>query len=94
MSPSPSIRTVQTPRGLVVEIGGDHDLRTVPDIQTAIEAAGPDLWLVDLTACSFIDSTVVNELANRPAEHPLTVVAPRGGFPRRMLDWSPFRASG
>jgi hypothetical protein len=67
MTPAPSIRSVQTPRGLVVEIGGDHDLRTVPDIHAAIETAGPELWLVDLTACSFIDSTVVSELANRPA---------------------------
>jgi len=46
----------------VVALTGDHDLSTVPDLQTALADAADCDVIVDLTDTTFIDSAVLGTL--------------------------------
>ncbi len=69
---------------VVVEVGGDVDLKTAPELEHELVRAaesGAGLVLVDLTDCTFIDSSALNALvhgkaAADAAEARLVVVCP------------------
>jgi anti-sigma B factor antagonist len=73
-----------------VALVGEHDLATAPELAEALrETAGP--VLVDLSQCTFIDSTVIGALvrAHRGLQahgHRLDVRAAEGTQVRRALD--------
>jgi anti-sigma B factor antagonist len=49
----------------VVALAGDHDLATASDLRRALaDCSGSSLVLIDLAACTFIDSTVIGVLAS------------------------------
>jgi anti-anti-sigma factor len=78
----------------VVELRGEHDLSTVPSVHTELETifAQGTTVVIDLSYATFVDSAVLNELiaAQRRVDadenERLAVVAPRDGFPARVLD--------
>lgn len=78
----------------VVELRGEHDLSTVESLHTELEAifAQGTTLVIDLSDATFVDSAVLNELvkAQRRVDvnenERLAVVAPRDGFPARVLE--------
>ena len=82
------------PSSWVVELRGEHDLSTVEGLRTGLEAifAQGTTVVIDLSEATFVDSAVLNELitAQRRVDadenERLAVVAPRDGFPARVLD--------
>jgi anti-sigma B factor antagonist len=79
------------PEGAVVAVTGELDLATSPDLERAIERTPPDARLViDLTACTFVDSSAIRVLAARAHEASgaggtVAVVATDAGI-RRTLE--------
>ena len=80
------------PEGAVVAIvEGELDLATSPDLERALEQARPEGRLViDLTACTFLDSSAIRVLAARAhsasgAGGSVAVVATHAGI-RRVLE--------
>jgi anti-sigma B factor antagonist len=61
--PGPVTIEIVSATAAVVTLGGDHDVASIDAIDDAfrVAGAGRDL-LVDLTACTFIDSTVIKLL--------------------------------
>ena len=64
----------------LVELYGEHDLDTHESIENALRPIYGDV-LIDLTACSFIDSTVVGVIVTRTQElrredHRLELIVP------------------
>jgi anti-sigma B factor antagonist len=59
-----TVELVQHAPGLVVvSVRGEHDLGTSPELTQALEqAAAHSKVVVDLSTCSFIDSTVISAL--------------------------------
>lgn len=50
-------------RGAVVHVRGDLDLATAPSLERTIsEADDPERLVIDLTECSFVDSTALRVL--------------------------------
>ena len=92
----PSIRIDRVAEhALVVTPSGELDLVSVPALREAIEDALSAVAsvVVDLTAVSFIDSSIVGvlatastDVARREAGSQLVVVSPPGSHPRRVLD--------
>jgi anti-sigma B factor antagonist len=92
----PSIRIESvTEHALVVSPEGEVDLASAPALREAIEDALSAVAsvVVDLTAVSFIDSSIVGvlatastDVARREAGSQLVVVSPPGSHPRRVLD--------
>ncbi len=95
MSSDSDIRTVHAGEHLwVVSAPGERDLADVEQLEAAFDAVfehGSTL-VVDLSGTTFIDSAVIGLLVStqRRVEdngtHRVTVVAPRGSRPRRLLD--------
>lgn len=79
---------------LVVELEGEHDLSTAPQLQAAIDRVlvNGTAVILDLTGASFIDSSVLRELfrARRRVDgNPrgaFVLVAAAGSAPARLLD--------
>ena len=79
----------------LVELSGEHDLSTAPGLRMELERALADgaSVVVDLSAVSFIDSSVVGVLLNAHRDaadrhgQTLVVVAPPAGTPARLLDF-------
>jgi len=77
----------------VVELSGEHDLSTVGDLRESLEAifAQGTLVVIDLSAATFIDSSILGELVraqrrvDRDSGEQLAVVAPAGGFAARLF---------
>ena len=92
----PSIRIDRVAEhALVVTPSGELDLVSAPALREAIEDALSAVAsvVVDLTAVSFIDSSIVGvlatastDVARREAGSQLVVVSPPGSHPRRVLD--------
>jgi anti-sigma B factor antagonist len=87
----PDIRAEQLHESCwVVELVGEHDLATAPDLEQAlaeVEAHGTSV-IVDLSETTFIDSTILGVLvtfAEKPQER-VALVAPPGTAPRRVID--------
>ena len=61
--PGPVTIEIVSATAAVVTLGGDHDVSSLESIEDAfrVAGAGRDL-LVDLTACTFIDSTIIKLL--------------------------------
>ena len=64
----------------LVELHGEHDLDTHDSIESALQRIYGDV-LIDLSACSFIDSTVVGLIVSRTQElrredHRLELIVP------------------
>ncbi len=75
----------------MISVIGEHDLSTSPDLLAAIGAGAGEhaALVVDLTAATFVDSTVLRALIHGSTQAgSFTVVAPPGGFPRRVLEIS------
>ena len=78
----------------VLRLVGDHDLVNEGVLQAEIEAvfARGSVVLVDLSAATFIDSTIMSvfvrgaRLADEEPDHAFAVCAPPGTEPRRVLD--------
>jgi anti-sigma B factor antagonist len=77
----------------VIALSGEHDLSTADALRAAIEGgfdAGSRV-ILDLTAATFIDSTVIHAIirghdrAIRDPADEFGVVAPPGGFAYRVL---------
>jgi anti-anti-sigma regulatory factor len=77
-----------------VALHGEHDLTSTDQLRVELDAifAQGTSVVVDFSDATFIDTAVVRELmyANQRVDHDpneyLVIVAPRGGFPRRVLD--------
>jgi anti-sigma B factor antagonist len=95
MGPGNTIDVNQVAEHLwVVEVAGEHDLSTVGQLDDAIShvlAAGSRM-VIDFTAASFIDSTILGcvirgrEEASKDESDDLVIVAPSGTMPRRVID--------
>jgi anti-anti-sigma factor len=77
----------------VVELGGEHDLSTVGELHSTLEAifARGTTIVLDLSQTTFIDSSVLSELIvaqeradGNPDEH-LAIVAPQEGNAARLI---------
>jgi anti-sigma B factor antagonist len=79
------IETAEVGTVAVLTLSGEHDLSTAPELGEALARPGACV-VVDLSATSFIDSSVLAALlaASRSADA-LSVVAPDGGFCRRVI---------
>lgn len=65
MHVAPEIRSHEEGEVHVVEILGEHDIASAPDLRIALEgalAAAPTGVVADLTSASFIDSTILGVL--------------------------------
>lgn len=67
----------------VVSLAGEHDLATSGELEDALNAIPGDV-LVDLSACTFIDSTIIGVILDRAQTlkapgHRLELVAPPNG---------------
>jgi len=76
----PSI-DVRTERGgvIVLRLIGDHDLATKPSLVAELAALPPEAAVViDLTDCTFVDSTVIGAILNarRPERTRVSLVLP------------------
>lgn len=78
----------------LIDLFGEHDLSTVPDLQRALDEVfshGTRI-LVDLSQTTFIDSTIIGTLIaaeRRSQENPderLILAAPPGGQPASLFD--------
>jgi anti-sigma B factor antagonist len=78
----------------LIELLGEHDLSTVPDLQRAFDEVfshGTRI-LVDLSETTFIDSTTIDTLAQaqqraeQHEEEKLIVAAPPGSQPAAVFD--------
>jgi anti-sigma B factor antagonist len=82
------------PHVWVVAMHGEHDLSNTSQLDEAISAvfAAGSRMVIDLTAASFIDSTILSSLlrareqANQQSSDDLVVVAPTGTMPRRVIE--------
>jgi anti-anti-sigma factor len=82
------------PSTWVVALHGEHDVATADNLRAELDTifAQGTTVIVDFSDATFIESAVVQELlqAQQRVEHSqtehLAVVAPPGGFPRRLLD--------
>ncbi len=90
----PQVKVDQIGRSLwVVELHGEHDLATVPDLRAELaDVSAPGVAvIVDLTRATFIDSSILSELiqaqlrADGAEDEGFAVVAPPDGFPARVV---------
>jgi anti-sigma B factor antagonist len=95
MGGSRAISLVRTSDGAacVVNLAGDHDLSTVPELHMALSDAADADVIVDLSQATFIDSAVLGELiaSHRDATSAgrrwsLVVGAGSGAAVRRILE--------
>jgi anti-sigma B factor antagonist len=78
----------------ILELRGEHDLSTAPVLQRELDHIydSGSTVVVDLTAATFIDSSIVKvlvhgcERATERAEHQFAVVSPAGSLASRVLD--------
>jgi anti-sigma B factor antagonist len=89
-----SVTVVRSDGGSLVVVVGEHDLSTIAEIRRALsEVSDRGSVIVDLSATTFIDSSVVGAMLEfARASGPLAVVAPLGCEPRRVLDLVRFDA--
>jgi anti-anti-sigma factor len=72
-------------RAAVVVLGGDHDVASREAITDAFAVAGPDRdLLVDLTECTFVDSTIIKLLL-----HTMRSLEERDGRLELVIDADP-----
>jgi anti-sigma B factor antagonist len=82
-----AVRQETLPGAVVVHVEGELDMATVRELEDAISSSGsaPRL-VVDLTACTFVDSAGVRALVSaagdRPADRELALVATDPGILR------------
>ena len=71
----------------IVALEGDHDIATAPQLRETLEqAALTDTGLVvDLTALTFMDSSILAVLANGPAKR-FAVVVPKNSVAARIAE--------
>jgi anti-sigma B factor antagonist len=88
------IRLEQLPGGEgLARIRGELDLATVPELERIVgDASATNLLILDLTDCTFLDSSAVRVLLETAAKVEragggLALVAPDGGI-RRVLEIS------
>jgi anti-anti-sigma factor len=67
----------------VVTVAGEHDLATAPELARVLESISGDV-LVDLSTCTFVDSSVIGVIIARFKElelrdHRLELIAPPNG---------------
>jgi anti-sigma B factor antagonist len=78
----------------IVELTGEHDLTTAAGLREQLDAifATGTCVVIDLSAATFIDSSILSELvaAQRRVERDpgeqLAIVAPTGGFVARLFE--------
>jgi hypothetical protein len=80
-----AVHDLTEPPVRIVELCGEHDLATLPDVRQALIHVRS--LVVDLSAATFIDSGVVGALLRAARETCLVVVAPVGSRPRNVLDF-------
>jgi anti-sigma B factor antagonist len=63
------VQTETTPGGpAVLRVFGELDLATVPRLEEALAAVSADLTVIDLSSCTFLDSSGVRALATAGQE--------------------------
>ena len=85
-SPEPDIQVEIGPGDLpefaaVVSLNGDHDLASAPQVSATLRSISGNT-LIDLSECSFVDSTVISTLLSASRElqregHHLQLLVPR-----------------
>lgn len=80
-----ALETVE--KATVVSVEGELDMATSPELERALQQVGVDTRLVvDLTRCTFLDSTAIRVLAARAAAGgPIALVVAEPGI-RRVLE--------
>jgi len=76
--PGIEVRSVSA-SAIVLTLTGDHDLATKPALVAALAGLAPEAEIViDLTRCTFIDSTVIGAIlgARRPDRPRISLVHP------------------
>ena len=86
MNPKPvSIVMTQLPPSLLlVELPGEFDLASMSEVRRAVSAS--DQVIVDLSAASFIDSTIIGALIGAGFDRMVVIVSPPGTPTRRVLE--------
>lgn len=76
-----------TSRTLTITLVGDHDISTAHDVRRALLDAGAKavLIVVDLAACTFLDSTVVGVLVSGAKRGHRLIVINAHDLPARTL---------
>ncbi len=93
---APGVVTVDRvgPSSWIVTLQGEHDMTNSGQLRAELASifAQGTAVIVDLSASTFVDSSTVRELMaaqervdDVPTEE-LAIVAPKDGFPRRVLD--------
>ena len=87
------VRTTSTGSNLLVEVAGDVDMTTAPELSQAIERApdGTELVVIDLSDVSFLDSSGLNALVQgrrtlAERDVAMTVVVPPEGTIRQVFE--------
>jgi anti-anti-sigma factor len=65
-----AVRQETLPGAVVLRVEGELDMATVSELEAAISAASANRLVVDLTACTFLDSAGVRALASAAARNP------------------------
>jgi anti-anti-sigma regulatory factor len=76
-------QTETTPNTRRIELNGEYDVSQMESAASSFRALRPDGPLaIDLTKCTLVDSTFLNELiklGRRYKEHPITLLGESGG---------------
>lgn len=73
----------------LVALHGEHDLSTSPELELVLDGIEPPgaAVVVDLSAASFVDSSVIGAIVRFGLRCPrLVLAAPAEGAPRRVID--------
>ena len=84
----PGIRKYRSGTGVwIVALEGDHDIQTAPHVRETLQRAAETHTgvVVDLTALTFIDSSIVRVIADGPRER-FAVVVPKDGVAAQIAD--------
>lgn len=86
---APEIRVDEDPRTgtTIVALLGEHDLATAERLRETVDLLAGEGVIIDLTGCSFIDSSIIAVLLRAAEQHPRLVVQLPATSPlRRALE--------
>jgi anti-anti-sigma factor len=86
MSPLAEVRVQRDKYRAIVTLTGEIDLANANAIFSAVPVGTDTRVVIDLSAVRFMDSSGIAEIVRLSSARPVSVVAPTGGQPRRVLE--------
>jgi anti-anti-sigma factor len=86
MSPLADVRVQGDKHRAIVTLTGEIDLANADAIFSTVRFETGTRVVIDLSAVRFIDSSGIAEIVRLNSARPVSVVAPTGGQPRRVLE--------